>query len=117
LNKIKQGIFELTNPNDTRSFCYVADSVRAIITVAELANKEIINVGSDEEITVQEAANIIAKSQGYDNPTWNIVKGHAGSTARRKPDLTKLRNYYPNYQPEKFTSVIDRIKSKLLTTT
>jgi UDP-glucose 4-epimerase len=117
LNKIKQGIFELINPNDTRSFCYVADSVRAIITVAELANKEIINVGSDEEITVQEAANIIAKSQGYDNPTWNIVKGHAGSTARRKPDLTKLRNYYPNYQPEKFTSVIDRIKSKLLTTT
>jgi nucleoside-diphosphate-sugar epimerase len=61
--KINQGIFELLNPNDTRSFCYVADSVRAIIKVADLADKEIINVGSDEEITVQEAANIIAKSQ------------------------------------------------------
>jgi len=113
LNKINQGIFELLNPNDTRSFCYVADSVRAIIKVADLANKEIINVGSDEEITVQEAANIIARSQGYNDPRWTIIDGHAGSTARRKPDLTKLRRYYPDYQPKSFEAVIDSIKLKL----
>jgi UDP-glucose 4-epimerase len=114
LNKINQGVFELINPNDTRSFCYVEDTVNAIIKVAESAEKDIINIGSDEEITVKEAADIIADSQGYDSPNWYVIEGHAGSTARRKPDLTKLRTYFPKYQPERFASVIKRIRSKLV---
>lgn len=117
LNKINQGIFELINPDDTRSFCYVADAVQALIVVAEKANNDLVNIGNDEEITVREAADIIAKSQGYDNTKWTIIQKHKGSTARRKPDLSKLRTYFPNYKPNKFTTIIEQIKLKLLTTT
>jgi UDP-glucose 4-epimerase len=115
LNKINQGVFELINPDDTRSFCYVEDCVQALIVVSEKATKDIVNIGNDEEITVRQAADIIAESQGFANPTWTIIQKHLGSTARRKPDLHKLRHYFPEYQPRKFITIIEQIKSKLLT--
>lgn len=115
LDKMSQGRFEVQSPLETRSFCYVADSVSAVIQLSELANRDIVNVGSEEEIMVKQVASILAESQGYQDVEWHQLINRPGSTKRRRPDLSRLRAYIPDYNPEPFKSVINRIK-KCLTT-
>lgn len=115
IDKILNGNFELLNPGDTRSFCYVADMVAAMIVVADQADRDIINIGNDEELTVKQSANIIASILNISSPPWVESSGHQGSTSRRCPNLSKLRSYIPNYKPENLSMVLNKIKSKLLT--
>jgi nucleoside-diphosphate-sugar epimerase len=112
VNKIKENKFVLQSPNETRSFCYVADAVRATIKIAKLAPNEIINIGSNEEITILEAANIIANALGT-TPEWSFIESKPGSVLRRQPDITKLLEYYPEFKSESFSESITRIKDML----
>lgn len=108
IENLKNEIYELFGAEETRSFCYVRDAVDAVINIKDVTEK-IINVGSDEEIKILDAANIIASALGIQNVQWNFKSSLTGSAKRRKPDITVLRNYYPNFKPEKFESVINRI--------
>jgi nucleoside-diphosphate-sugar epimerase len=109
INKIKEGRFELTGADETRSFCDVRDAMRATIYCTETHSKEVINVGNDREIKIIDAANIIANELGYTNPNWTIKDGLAGSTPNRKPDITKLKSLMPDYNPIKFEDAIMEI--------
>jgi nucleoside-diphosphate-sugar epimerase len=110
LDKFALGNFEIINPTNTRCFCYVEDAVSALITVAELANKEVINIGSDDEITVELAVKLLAAAQGIKVDCWTEIISHAGSTLRRQPSLTKLRKYIPSYYPRKFSQIVEKLK-------
>jgi UDP-glucose 4-epimerase len=112
IDKIKNQDFNLISPDETRSFCYVQDAVSATIQCAEMVDNDIINIGSDEEITVQTATKILSNALGYQGD-WNEVPSMQGSTKRRRPNLQKLKKYIPNYTPEKFLTVIEKIKDKL----
>lgn len=112
VEKLKQGNYELIGADETRSFCYVADAVDALINILYVSN-EIINIGSEEEIKVLDAANIIADVLGMNDIPWNIKDGLSGSVKRRRPDLTSLRLYYPAFNPDSFRSVIERISHEL----
>jgi nucleoside-diphosphate-sugar epimerase len=106
--KIKEGRFECFGANETRSFCHVEDAIRASIYCAETQTRELINIGNDREITIMDAAQIIASALGHDNPTWTTTPGKPGSTASRRPDITRLRNIMPDYVPMSFESGVQK---------
>jgi nucleoside-diphosphate-sugar epimerase len=102
INKIRAGKFECFGADETRSFCHVEDAIRASIHCAQTQTRELINIGNDREITIMDAAQIIASALGHDNPVWAITPGKPGSTASRRPDITKLRIIMPDYTPMSF---------------
>lgn len=112
VDKIKQQDFSLIGANETRSFCYLHDIVDPLITLAATDCK-IANLGSDKEISVLEAANIIAKHFDYQDVEWTFLKGNQGSVTRRIPDLTEIKKYVADFSPRSFDQVIQEIKHKL----
>lgn len=112
VKKLKSDNYTLTGANETRCFCHVDDIVISIDIVSDIINRDTINIGSDEEITVYDAANILAKALDM-NPDWKLTDSLAGSTNRRKPDLTKLKNLHKEFSPRSFEKVINDIKEKL----
>jgi nucleoside-diphosphate-sugar epimerase len=109
VNKIHKGIFELIGANETRSFCHVRDAMEATIYCTENAHKQIINIGNDRELTILDAANIIANAMGHQNPAWNIKPSLHGSAINRRPNITKLRELMPHYAPTNFEDALKEI--------
>jgi len=108
VNKLKQGNYELIGADETRSFCYVSDAVDAIINVRNVSS-EIINIGSDEEIKILDAANIVASSIGINNVEWIVKEGLSGSVKRRNPDVSLLKKHYSGFNPKSFKTVLNEI--------
>jgi nucleoside-diphosphate-sugar epimerase len=106
--KIRDGKFECFGANETRSFCHVEDAVRASIYCAQTQTRELINIGNDREITIMDAAQIIASAMGHPNPAWATTPGKPGSTASRRPDISRLRNIMPDYVPMSFESGVQK---------
>ena len=109
MSKIESGIFEVTGSNETRSFCYVEDGIAATIYCANHVCKEVINIGNDAEISIAQAADVIAEAMGYPNATWVTKPGLPGSTVTRRPDIAKLRSIWPGYQPRSFAEGMKKI--------
>lgn len=102
MHKIRQGRFEVMGANETRSFCHVADAVHASLAASDITSHEVINIGNDREVSVLQAATILAKSLGHDNPVWTQTDSLAGSTPQRRPDISRLREILPSYNPRSF---------------
>jgi UDP-glucose 4-epimerase len=109
VDKIRQKNFELIGADETRSFCYVQDAVDAIINISN-CKKIVVNVGSDEELLIIDAANIIANALGEQNIQWKIKPGLAGSAKNRRPNIQLLKKLYPSFSPKSFKDVIESIK-------
>ena len=107
--KIDQGIFEVTGSSETRSFCYVEDGIAATIYCANHVTREVVNIGNDAEISIPTAADIIAQAMGHDSADWNLRPGLPGSTTTRRPDISKLRSIWPDYQPRSFAEGMKKI--------
>jgi nucleoside-diphosphate-sugar epimerase len=112
--KIKKGVFEIIGPEETRSFCHVEDAIRASIFCAQTQINELINIGNDREITIAAACQIIADELGHSNAIWITTQGKAGSTANRRPDITKLRSVMSDYSPITFEEGVGRIVRNLV---
>jgi UDP-glucose 4-epimerase len=93
LTRVKSQVYELFGANDTRSFIFIEDAVRATIDLAfnPAAQDEIVNVGSDQEILISDLANKILELM---NLEVEITKypSPEGSVPRRAPSLIKLKN-------------------------
>jgi UDP-glucose 4-epimerase len=109
MTKIDSGTFEVTGSHETRSFCYVEDGIAATIYCANHAIQQVINIGTDAEISIPTAADIIAKAMGHDSAAWTLKPGLPGSTVTRRPDITKLRTIWPQYQPRTFAEGMVKI--------
>lgn len=109
VDKIQNKNFELIGPDETRSFCYVGDAVDAVIKISE-SSRQVINVGSDEELKIIDAANIIASALGEHNIIWVTKPGLVGSAKNRKPDITELKRLLPTFSPKSFKEVLSTIK-------
>lgn len=114
IEKIKNGVFQVVGPEETRSFCHVEDAIEASIFCAETVNNELINIGNDREISIALAAQCIATEFGQKNPIWISSPGKAGSTATRRPDITKLRSIMSDYNPRPFEQGVHDIVAKLI---
>lgn len=105
IDKIAQEDYTLIGAHETRSFCRVEDAVDAITSICNIASRDIVNIGSNEEITVLDAAKIIAEHSGV-TPKWKFAPGNKGSVTRRKPDISQLLKYYPSFSPRKFKDAV-----------
>ena len=109
----KNYIFKIIGSNETRCYTHVEDAVDATIKISDRCPlRKIINIGSLEEITSLEATKIIAKVMGYSFIDYQLVSGLRGSPKRRKPNLTQLLTYYPEYNPISFKIGIEKILNK-----
>jgi nucleoside-diphosphate-sugar epimerase len=111
INKIKNGVFSVIGGQETRSFCYVSDAIEASIFVAENANRVLVNVGNDREISIGEAVKVIARVMGHPEAQFEQLPSMPGSVANRRPDISKLRSIMPNYNPLSFEQGIRKILS------
>ena len=113
----KNKMFNITGPNETRCYTHVEDAVDATIKISNnCPTHEMLNIGSSEELTSLEATKIIAETMGYSDINYELLPGLEGSPKRRKPNLSKLLKYYPEYSPITFRNgikkVLDNEKSK-----
>jgi UDP-glucose 4-epimerase len=82
----------------TRSFCHVEDTVRALhlLCEADAAEGEIVNVGNDGAITILDLANLVREIAGSGSPVVFVpdseayYRGFMG-IRHRKPALDKLK--------------------------
>ena len=74
----------------TRSFCYIDDCVEGIYQLMRSDHCEPLNLGQDRMVTVNELADIIAKTAGIEI-TKKHIKGPQGVRGRNS-DNTKLRS-------------------------
>jgi nucleoside-diphosphate-sugar epimerase len=105
IDKLDNEDYSLIGANETRSFCRVEDAVDAVIQIYDRVSNEVINVGSDEEISVFDAANIIAQQKNK-IVTWTLLDSNLGSVTRRNPSLKKLLKYYPSFSPKRFKDAV-----------
>jgi UDP-glucose 4-epimerase len=93
LMRAKHGEFVLYGYEDTRSFLYVTDAVDATIGLskAEGADGQVVNVGSDQEISIQRLAGLMMEVCGF---TGEITRHSSprGSVRRRVPRIGKLQS-------------------------
>jgi nucleoside-diphosphate-sugar epimerase len=111
INKIKNGVFSVIGGQETRSFCYVSDAIEASIFVAENADRVLVNVGNDREISIGEAVKVIAQIMGHPEAQFEQLPSMPGSVANRRPDISKLRSIMPDYNPLSFEQGIRKILS------
>jgi UDP-glucuronate decarboxylase len=86
--------------SQTRSFCYVTDQIGALLRFAfsEGLDGKILNIGSDEEITIKALAQLIKKITNSKSETefGDLPKD---DPLRRRPDIRKAKNFL-DWQPK-----------------
>ncbi len=85
--------------NQTRSFCHVSDTVRALCALMDATEigGEIFNVGSSERVSILELAERVRAATGSDSPVefvpYDEVYGQGiEDTLHREPATTKIRD-------------------------
>lgn len=78
----------------TRSFCYVADNIDTCIKAmqSEHCVNDVINIGSDKEMTILELAQTIIRVTNSKSEIINLPALEEGDMTRRCPDTTKMKN-------------------------
>ncbi|MBV8207540.1 MAG: GDP-mannose 4,6-dehydratase [Acidobacteria bacterium] len=114
--------------NQSRSFTYVGDVVWALARLAQApeAIGQIFNIGSGEEITINELASLIKQMTGSKSEIVHIPYGEAyeegfEDTGRRVPDISRLVaaiGYKPSWNLRGILErVIEHTASELAETT
>ena len=83
----------------TRSFCYITDTIRGILsTLLTKSPYSIINLGNDKEISIKELADIILKLTSSNSKIVYKEK-MPDDPRRRRPDITKAKKTL-NWSPK-----------------
>ena len=82
--------------SQTRSFLHVDDNVEFTINMLEKKKllNEVVNVGSDIEITIIDLANLIIKILKSQSNIIFLPPLKEGDMTRRKPDTSKMKEVY-----------------------
>ena len=106
VDRAKQGEYYIKG-NDTRSFCYIDDAVVMTHDLVTNVNDRTVNVGKQEESSIEDVAKCIMDVMGIDPTLLEIRQGPIGSAKRRCPDTKQLRAL-TNF--ENYTSLRDGMK-------
>jgi dTDP-glucose 4,6-dehydratase len=81
--------------SQTRSFCYVSDTVDAILAVGldRSADGEILNIGNPHEITIRHLAEEIVRLT-HSASALQFDPRRPGDPERRRPDITRIQARY-----------------------
>lgn len=77
----------------TRTFCYIDDNIEACRRIFE-DNRfiaDVVNIGSDHEITILELAQTIVSLTSSTSKITHLPALKEGDMSRRKPDIDKMR--------------------------
>ena len=102
IKKLREGQCILPGATETRTFCYISDAVDALFKLINLDStnwNQVFHVGSDEEISIIDAAATIADLMNLPRSRLIPKPSIAGSVHRRFPSIEKLRNA-TNYEPK-----------------
>lgn len=80
--------------SQTRTFCYIDDNLEACIACLEhdLFVNDVINIGNDIIISINELAENIIKLTGSSSKIVNLPALEDGDMTRRQPDINKMRS-------------------------
>ncbi len=106
VERVKNGEYYIKG-NDTRSFCYVDDAVSMTDDLVMNVNNRIVNVGKQEESSIEDVAKCILDVMGVDPTLLRIEEGPIGSAKRRCPDTKQLKSLT---KFEKYTTLQDGIR-------
>jgi dTDP-glucose 4,6-dehydratase len=82
----------------TRSFCYVSDLVRGILSLMEANTNEPVNIGNPHELTIEEIARTIVRLVGSKSKiVYRALP--VDDPKQRQPDITRARTLL-GWQPE-----------------
>jgi UDP-glucose 4-epimerase len=94
------------NGQQTRVFCHVVDTVKALVTLAQMDNTigEVFNVGGKGEISILQLANLIISMANSNSKIEFISYKDAypegfEDMERRIPDISKIKSYI-NWEPK-----------------
>ncbi|MDO8667881.1 MAG: GDP-mannose 4,6-dehydratase [bacterium] len=96
--------FPIYGADDTRTFCYITDAVRAMQMLMDSSKTdgqpiETVHIGDFEEITMRELAEKLFKAVGWKPKELDIKNGPPGSVKRRLADVSKLQSL-TGWKPE-----------------
>jgi nucleoside-diphosphate-sugar epimerase len=93
LERLRQNDLRIFGVDQTRSFMYIDDAVNSIVKLIKnrKAYGQTINIGSDREITIREAADVIKNALGLKAEIIGFP-GPSGSVFRRVPEISKLKS-------------------------
>jgi dTDP-glucose 4,6-dehydratase len=74
----------------TRSFCYVTDLVRGIISLMDAKTNEPVNIGNPHEVTIEEIARTIIRLIGASSKIIYLPLP-VDDPKQRRPDITRAR--------------------------
>ncbi|HEY8470942.1 MAG TPA: SDR family NAD(P)-dependent oxidoreductase [Longimicrobiales bacterium] len=79
--------------SQTRTFCYVDDTVEACVAAHVTGQfiNDVVNIGSDQEISILELARMVIRITGSDSKIVHFPPLREGDMTRRRPDVTKMR--------------------------
>ena len=100
----------------SRCFCYVQDSVEAIVRLmsTDRAVGEVVNIGSQQEVTIERLARLVKQRVGSDSPIATVPYDEAYEPGfedmiRRVPSLKKLE-HLTGFLPETpLTEIVDQV--------
>src|SRR5690606_4506875 len=75
-----------------RTFCYIDDNIDASLEAfyQEKFVNDVVNIGSDKEITIYELAQLVLDITGSASQIDHEPPLKEGDMLRRKPDITKM---------------------------
>ena len=78
--------------SQTRTFCFIDDNIEAAVNAfyKNMMVNDVVNLGSDKEITILELAKKIISSTGSNSKIVHLPELEEGDMSRRKPDTTKM---------------------------
>lgn len=84
--------FAVYGADDTRSFCYIADAVQAMIAVMESEKTDYgtYHIGSREETKIAELVEMLFDASGWHPAEVTMPPAPEGSVRRRLPDVSKI---------------------------
>jgi UDP-glucose 4-epimerase len=77
----------------TRTFCYIDDNTEACLNAFRLGEviNDVVNIGSDVEITIKELAEVIIDVTGSRSQIVHLAPLEEGDMTRRMPDISRMR--------------------------
>lgn len=92
-HRARAGDLTLPGHDNTRSFMFVTDAVRATVKIlqSDACDNQTINVGVNDERTIQQVAEIILHQAGIAGELI-LEPAPVGSVTRRQADVTKLHS-------------------------
>jgi UDP-glucose 4-epimerase len=100
----------------SRCFCDVRDSVEALIRIlaTDRSIGEVVNIGTDEEISIEGLAHVVKERTGSDSPIVFVPYDQAYEPGfedmpRRVPSLTKLESLTGFRPSTALVDIVDRV--------